>query len=113
MRFMLAFANPAVALEFCMVVQEAAMYLPWPAEPVLLYEGCTVERDVCNKIVFRGPRLKMGVCEYTPLSGATAGALSSCLGTGRLWGDVQPGHMAGFGALGAIQWIAFLDWQGA
>ncbi|KAF6251508.1 hypothetical protein COO60DRAFT_610652 [Scenedesmus sp. NREL 46B-D3] len=45
LRFMVAFASPVAALEWCLVVQQAAMYLPWPAEPVLLYEGCTVERD--------------------------------------------------------------------
>jgi adenylate cyclase len=63
LRFMVAFASPVAALEWCLVVQEAAMYLPWPTEPVLLYEGCTVERDVKGRIVFRGPRIKMGVCE--------------------------------------------------
>jgi hypothetical protein len=65
LRFMVAFASPAAALEWCLVVQEAAMFLPWPAEPVLLYEGCTVERDGNGRIVFRGPRIKMGVCECT------------------------------------------------
>jgi adenylate cyclase len=65
LRFMVAFASPVAALEWCLVVQEAAMYLPWPTEPVLLYEGCTVERDEKGHIVFRGPRIKMGVCEWT------------------------------------------------
>ncbi|WIA10689.1 hypothetical protein OEZ85_010869 [Tetradesmus obliquus] len=68
LRFMVAFASPVAALEWCLVVQEAAMYLPWPTEPVLLYEGCTVERDAQGHIVFRGPRIKMGVCEGVPSS---------------------------------------------
>ena len=59
---MVAFSSPVTAFEWCLVVQEAAMYLAWPAEPVLLYPGCTMEWDERSRIVFRGPRIKMGIC---------------------------------------------------
>eukprot|EP00878_Enallax_costatus_P046993 GHUV01057339.1.p1 GENE.GHUV01057339.1~~GHUV01057339.1.p1 ORF type:complete len:472 (+),score=123.21 GHUV01057339.1:459-1874(+) len=67
LRFMLAFSNPATALEWCLIVQEAAMFLPWPSE-LLMYPGCIVETDISGEMVFGGPRFKMGVCEGTPRS---------------------------------------------
>lgn len=36
LKFMVAFGSPVSALEWCLVVQEAAMFLPWPSESVLL-----------------------------------------------------------------------------
>jgi len=62
---MLAFSTPRAALEWCLLVQELTMYLPW-SQQVLMAKGCMVEYDLRGKLVFRGPRLKMGVCEGTP-----------------------------------------------
>lgn len=36
LKFMVAFSSPVTAVEWCLTVQESAMYLPWPSESVLL-----------------------------------------------------------------------------
>ena len=41
------------------------MYSEWPAT-ALRYWG--IERDSIDYVLFRGPRLKMGVCEGSPAS---------------------------------------------
>ncbi len=43
------------AIEWCLIVQEAAMYLPYPAE-VLRQKGFSEEWDARGRLVFRGPR---------------------------------------------------------
>ena len=65
LKYMLAFSSPRAALEWCLLVQELTMYLPW-SQQVLMAKGCMVEYDLRGKLVFRGPRLKMGVCEGAP-----------------------------------------------
>jgi hypothetical protein len=40
------------------------MYLPWPQSSILLLSSCKEVVDSTGRLVFRGPRLKMGVCEY-------------------------------------------------
>jgi hypothetical protein len=44
-------------------VQMSAMYLPWPQSSILLLSSCKEVIDSTGRLVFRGPRLKMGVCE--------------------------------------------------
>lgn len=59
------------------------MYLAWPAEGVLLHEGCTPRWDSSGRLIARGPRLKMGVCAcatYLNLSLSVCPfCLSACL----------------------------------
>lgn len=46
-------------------LQEAALYLPYPAE-LLGFSSFGVQLDVRGRLVFRGPRFKMGLNEGTP-----------------------------------------------
>ena len=46
-------------------MQEAMMYAEWP-ENILKYEKFKVEHGSTGQLLFRGPRLKMGVCEGQP-----------------------------------------------
>ena len=60
---MLAFNSPCAALAWCLVMQEAAMYADWPETALQYFKEETASR---KKILFRGPRLKMGVCDGMP-----------------------------------------------
>ncbi|KIY92834.1 hypothetical protein MNEG_15129 [Monoraphidium neglectum] len=62
-----AYSNPVAALEWCLLMQKAAMFLPWP-QRVLEERGCRREDDAAGRVVFRGPRLKMGLREGVPKS---------------------------------------------
>lgn len=45
------------------------MYLPWPRSAIMLLPSCKEQVDASGRLVFRGPRIKMGVCEYQGVSG--------------------------------------------
>lgn len=62
------FSAPQTALAWCLETQEYLMYLPWP--PAVLALPCfQPEIDGQSEtLLFRGPRLKMGVCEGRPRS---------------------------------------------
>ncbi|GFH21557.1 guanylate cyclase domain-containing protein, partial [Haematococcus lacustris] len=60
-KYMLAFTTKLDALKFCLVLQEALIWQDWP-ESVLKYEKFREVRDEVGNVLFRGPRLKMGVC---------------------------------------------------
>ncbi|GAX74580.1 hypothetical protein CEUSTIGMA_g2029.t1 [Chlamydomonas eustigma] len=67
LKYMLAFSNPKAALIWCLTVQEAMLFVDWSPE-VLKYEKFGVVRQQedgsqPSRLLFRGPRLKMGVCE--------------------------------------------------
>lgn len=49
------------SLSYC--PQVAAMYLPWPQSAIMLLPSCREQVDSSGRLVFRGPRIKMGVCE--------------------------------------------------
>jgi hypothetical protein len=68
LRYMLAFPDASSALQWCLMVQEALMYAPWP--PALLDLPDFAEQRAAGDgaMLFRGPRVKMGVCEGTPRS---------------------------------------------
>jgi hypothetical protein len=66
LRYMLAFATPTAAAEWCLLVQEAALYLPYPEQLLLQCKALRVEHDTAGRLVFRGPRLKMGLFEGSP-----------------------------------------------
>ena len=53
------------ALHWCLAVQECALYTEWPATALKYW---ATERDSRDHVLFRGPRLKMGVCEGSPAS---------------------------------------------
>eukprot|EP00878_Enallax_costatus_P024842 GHUV01026534.1.p1 GENE.GHUV01026534.1~~GHUV01026534.1.p1 ORF type:complete len:250 (+),score=36.52 GHUV01026534.1:253-1002(+) len=65
LRYMATFTTPAAAAEWCLTVQEASLYLPYPLE-VLELSNCGVQLDGSGRLVFRGPRFKMGLCEGQP-----------------------------------------------
>jgi hypothetical protein len=52
-------------VEWCLSLQEAALYLPYP-EPLLNLTHFAVQVDAGGRLVFRGPRFKMGLCEGVP-----------------------------------------------
>lgn len=64
LKFMLAFKHPTVALMVCMAIQECAMYADWPKS---VHRQWPPERDG-QQLLYRGPRLKMGVCKGSPRS---------------------------------------------
>ncbi|KAI8472451.1 MAG: hypothetical protein J3K34DRAFT_519781 [Monoraphidium minutum] len=68
LRYMLAFRSAEGALAWCLLAQEALMYAPWP--PALLELPGFGEQHTPDggTLLFRGPRLKMGVCEGRPRS---------------------------------------------
>lgn len=47
----------------CTCMQTSAMYLPWPQSGIMLLPSCKEQVDRSGRLVFRGPRIKMGVCE--------------------------------------------------
>jgi len=47
--------------------QKASLYIPWPGR-LLEERACRREEDAAGCIVFRGPRLKMGLREGVPKS---------------------------------------------
>ncbi|GAX82930.1 hypothetical protein CEUSTIGMA_g10357.t1 [Chlamydomonas eustigma] len=64
-KFMFVFCSPEAALMWCLAVQESSLYLNWsPAVRKHWPSELSVEGD----LLFRGPRLKMGICEGRPLS---------------------------------------------
>lgn len=83
LRYMVAFSCPAAAVEWCLVMQEAALYLPYPQQ-LLQYRGVAAVHDGSGRLVFRGPRLKMGLFEGAPkcitpdYQVSDADAMSSC-----------------------------------
>lgn len=66
LKYMLAFPSAAAALQWCLLVQEASMYAPWPASLLALPEFEEVHAPGDGALLFRGPRIKMGACEGTP-----------------------------------------------
>mmetsp|Transcript_5163 Transcript_5163/g.9384 ORF Transcript_5163/g.9384 Transcript_5163/m.9384 type:complete len:728 (-) Transcript_5163:204-2387(-) len=57
--FMLAFHSPKAAVTWATAVQEALLYLPWPAD-LLSYPGCE-SWQMDNQVIFHGPRFKIGL----------------------------------------------------
>uniref|UniRef100_A0A383VRV6 Guanylate cyclase domain-containing protein n=1 Tax=Tetradesmus obliquus TaxID=3088 RepID=A0A383VRV6_TETOB len=66
LKYMVAFSSARSALEWCLLVQEAALYLHWPDKSFARIPQLRSEYDAEGQLVFRGPRLKMGVCEGVP-----------------------------------------------
>ncbi|GBF96164.1 inactive leucine-rich repeat receptor kinase-like [Raphidocelis subcapitata] len=65
LKYLIAFYEAADALRWCLLVQEAALLAPWP-EPLLRLPGFSPVADARGQLLFRGPRLKMGVAEGAP-----------------------------------------------
>uniref|UniRef100_A0A383VEC8 Apple domain-containing protein n=1 Tax=Tetradesmus obliquus TaxID=3088 RepID=A0A383VEC8_TETOB len=67
LRYAAAFSSAAAAAAWGMTLQEASLYLPYP--PALLsLPGCGVQLDGGGRLVLRGPRLRLGLCEGRPSS---------------------------------------------
>jgi hypothetical protein len=66
LKYMLAFSSAGRALQWCLLVQEAAMFAPWPAAVLAMPEYSEVHAPGDGTLLFRGPRLKMGACEGVP-----------------------------------------------
>ena len=54
-----------VALEWCLLLQHSLLQMPWPAD-VLALAPFSHERGGCGRTLFRGPRMKMGLCSGRP-----------------------------------------------
>jgi hypothetical protein len=65
LRYMLAFTTPEAAVAWGLALQEAALYLPYP-HALLGLGSCGVQLDATGRLVFRGPRFKMGLAEGCP-----------------------------------------------
>jgi class 3 adenylate cyclase len=68
LKYMLAFPEASAALQWCLLAQEALMYAPWPPALLSLPGLAEVHAPGDGALLFRGPRLKMGVCEGVPQS---------------------------------------------
>jgi hypothetical protein len=67
LKYMVAFPSAAGALKWCLLVQDTLLLAPWPAA-LLALPPCAERRIEGGPLLFRGPRLKMGVCEGLPRS---------------------------------------------
>ncbi|KAF6263274.1 hypothetical protein COO60DRAFT_1671048 [Scenedesmus sp. NREL 46B-D3] len=68
LKYMVAFEQPHHAVQWCLAVQEALLYEPW--EPAVLrhpgFEPVTCPDS--GRLLFAGPRLRMGLAEGVPHS---------------------------------------------
>ncbi|KAF6265910.1 hypothetical protein COO60DRAFT_1476657 [Scenedesmus sp. NREL 46B-D3] len=67
LRYSAAFSSIAAAAAWCLTLQEASLYLPYPDE-LLSLPGCGVQLDGAGRLVLRGPRLQLGLCGGSPSS---------------------------------------------
>ncbi|GAX74578.1 hypothetical protein CEUSTIGMA_g2027.t1 [Chlamydomonas eustigma] len=65
LKYMVVFSSPLAAIAWCLVMQEVMLFAAWSPD-VLLHDKFKVERGADGELLFRGPRLKMGVCEGQP-----------------------------------------------
>ncbi|GIL61956.1 hypothetical protein Vafri_16318 [Volvox africanus] len=65
LKYMVAFASPEAALEWALLLQEVLMYADWPESALKYWRD---EYDDRGRLVFRGPRMKIGLCEGCPRS---------------------------------------------
>ncbi|GLI65643.1 hypothetical protein VaNZ11_009242 [Volvox africanus] len=65
LKYMVAFATPQAALEWALLLQEVLMYANWPESALKHWRD---EYDDRGRLVFRGPRMKIGLCEGCPRS---------------------------------------------
>ncbi|KAI8463865.1 MAG: nucleotide cyclase [Monoraphidium minutum] len=67
LRYMLVFDSPERALQWCLTVQEALLLAPWPAALLELPEAAEA-RGPGGALLFRGPRLRVGLAQGLPRS---------------------------------------------
>lgn len=65
LKYMVVFHDSEAALKWCLIIQEVLLYQDWP-EAVLSYPKFKEEFGEDDMLLFRGPRLKMGICEGPP-----------------------------------------------
>ncbi len=74
---MAAFSSPIQAIKWCHLVQEALPVASWP-DRLLSYEGCEKVTTADGRLLFRGPRVKMGLnignpeLKQNPITGTTS-----------------------------------------
>ena len=73
--FMVAFADADAAVELCLMVQQVLQDVSWP-DAVLELPGAEQLCDQHGNVVFRGPRVRMGLYR-----GAPTRVSASCAGT--------------------------------
>ena len=61
LKYLVAFSNSESALYFCSTMQLMALYVAWPASALKYWNEEWDEST--GELLFRGPRLKMGMCE--------------------------------------------------
>ncbi|GAX77398.1 hypothetical protein CEUSTIGMA_g4844.t1 [Chlamydomonas eustigma] len=67
LKYMSAFDSAEAACSFCLAVQECSMYVLWSKTVLSLWPEQWDKISPGNhQLLFRGPRLKMGVCEGVP-----------------------------------------------
>lgn len=59
LKYMVAFASPATAVAWCLVMQEALMYAEWP-DAALRFDKFRTVHDDDGTLLFRGPRCAEG-----------------------------------------------------
>jgi hypothetical protein len=101
-KYMLAFPSATAALTFCLLVQEATMYAPWPQSVLDWAEWREVHAPGDGALLFRGPRLRMGVAEGVPRSLAP-----DCAGRADYYGPAV--NLVGSGGGG---WQGRMGWGG-
>lgn len=65
LKYMVVFHSTPAAVEWCLLLQEAALHLPYP-DDLLQHRAFRSTCDASGRLVFRGPRLKMGIAEGHP-----------------------------------------------
>ncbi|KAK9861409.1 hypothetical protein WJX84_009398 [Apatococcus fuscideae] len=63
--FMLVFENPVQAVNFCLQAQEALLQVHWEPDVLQLHHCCPVLSQ--DRLLFVGPRVRMGMYEGTPV----------------------------------------------
>lgn len=56
---------PQVALEWCLLLQVSLLQVPWPTD-LLGLPPFLPELDIQGRLLFKGPRIKMGICSGKP-----------------------------------------------
>ena len=64
--FEIAFATAVSATQFCLWVQDQLMNYDWPKEVLVVPQFATVKDEDTEDVIFRGPRVRMGVHAAPP-----------------------------------------------
>uniref|UniRef100_A0A383WDG8 Guanylate cyclase domain-containing protein n=1 Tax=Tetradesmus obliquus TaxID=3088 RepID=A0A383WDG8_TETOB len=65
-KYIAAFTQPHLAVQWCLLVQEALLYADWPAAALSFPGFSEVLDPASGLLLFRGPRLRMGLAAGRP-----------------------------------------------